>query len=364
MKVAVLGANGFVGGRVFETWQRGGRHQPRAIVRSPSSLARVARFDADWRLADARDTAALTQAFAGCEAVVHCVVGDERVIAATVEPAYRAASAAGVGKLVFLSSASVHGQNPVPGTTEETPLRDDQPVAYNNAKVRAERRLLALAAEGKVEAAILRPGIIVGPRSRWVADTAEALLAGSACWIEGGRGICNSIQVDNLVHAIERALATPGLRGEAFLLGDAEHVTWREFYLAVAQALGRGEESFHEATPVGAPQPGWRERVAALKGTAPVQRALPWFSPRLKESVKAALGRWQAPPPSDPWALPAERREVRTSYEMTELFRCATKLSHAKAERVLDYRPPLTFAEGMARCARWLAEVGYLPTKP
>ncbi|MEY2878514.1 MAG: hypothetical protein RLZZ15_894, partial [Verrucomicrobiota bacterium] len=76
MNVAILGANGFVGGRLFELWQTRGPHRPRAVVRGASSLARIARYAADWRLANACDEAALAQAFAGCDAVVHCVTGD------------------------------------------------------------------------------------------------------------------------------------------------------------------------------------------------------------------------------------------------------------------------------------------------
>ena len=56
MKVAILGAGGFIGGRLFERWKRAGRHQPRAVVRTPAGLARLARFaQPDWKLADSRD---------------------------------------------------------------------------------------------------------------------------------------------------------------------------------------------------------------------------------------------------------------------------------------------------------------------
>ena len=54
-------------------------------------------------------------------------------------------------RLVYVSSASVHGQAPVPGTNEDSPVKRRQPIAYNNAKAWAERRLLALRASGSVE---------------------------------------------------------------------------------------------------------------------------------------------------------------------------------------------------------------------
>ncbi|HVU25309.1 MAG TPA: NAD-dependent epimerase/dehydratase family protein [Opitutus sp.] len=359
MKVAILGASGFIGGRLFERWQRGGLHAPRAVVRSPAGLARVARFAApDWRLADARDEAALAAACAGCEAVVHCVVGDERVIAATIEPAYRAAARAGAKDLVYLSTASVHGLNPPAGTNEDSPLRDDQSFGYNNAKVRAERRLRALGADGRVRVTILRPGIVIGPRSRWVTDVARALAESRAWWLDGGAGICNSVQVDNLVHAIELVLAKPDAAGETYLVGDAETVTWRDLYLGLAAAFGRDASAFAEARPAALRRRDWRDRVAAIKGSGPAQAMLPWFSPRLKGAVNAALARWHAPPDPDPWRLPRETTPV-ASAELTQLFACTTKLPHGKAAAALGYEPPVSLTEGLRRVTAWLEIAGY-----
>ena len=109
-----------------------------------------------------------SDALAGCDVLVHCVAGDAKTIVGAAGPAYAAAQRAGVRRLVYLSSGSVHGQAPAAGTDETTPLRDDQPIAYNNAKVRAERQLQKLRATGDVELVILRPGIVTGPRSYWV----------------------------------------------------------------------------------------------------------------------------------------------------------------------------------------------------
>lgn len=360
MKVAILGAGGFIGGRTFERWQRSGLHQPRAVVRTPSGLARVARFASpDWRLADARDESALREAFAGCEAVVHSIVGSERTIIEAIEPAYCAARATGVRRLVYLSSASVHGQNPPPGTTEESPLHTRHLLGYNNAKVEAERRLMRLVRDGAVEVVVLRPGIVWGPRSRWVLDVAESLRAGTACWLNGGRGVCNSIYVDNLVQAVERALVAANVAGQAFFVGDAERVTWREFYLGVAQALGYAAAAFREAQPAPAPLRTWRDRAGAFKSTDFAQRVLAAVPGRVKEAVKGALSGWRVSASADCDALTDLSLPPRLTFEMTDLFRCAEKLPQAKAERLLGYHPAVSFAQGLAQSTRWLAELGY-----
>lgn len=349
MKVAIVGDCGLVGSRLLELWRRSGLHPARAVVQTPAGLARATRFTVELRRAEALDAAALAQAFAGCEVVVHDAADDEHAIADTVEPVYRAARAAGVRRIVYLSTALVHGPNPPPGTTEATPLRDDQPFANSNARVRAERCLGRLAADGKVETVVLRPGIVFGPKSLRVLELADALPVGRAYWIDGGRAMCNSIYIDNLAHAIEHAIATPGVSGEAFLVGDEERVTWREFYLGVARALGFGERAFHEARPAAAPH----------------RRGTGWVS-TLRRAILARLPVREKPalPPADPWALPPELCEYVASAEMTALFRCQEKLSHAKATQRLGYRPPVSFASGLEHTGRWLREIGYADSIP
>ena len=213
-----------------------------------------------------------------------------------------------------------------------------------------------------METIVLRPGIIFGARSRWVTDVADAVLAGSASWIDGGRGVCNSLYVDNLRHAIELAFATPGLHGETFLLGDAENVTWRDLYLGIARAFGRDETAFAEALPSFATRT-WRDTLGGLKATPLSQATLPLFPDRLKNAVKGALARWHEAPPLSPWALPTAPGRPVASPEMTQLFACRTRLPHARATRLLGYIPPVSFDEGLRQSVTWLEFAGY-PVHP
>ncbi|MBO0696703.1 MAG: NAD-dependent epimerase/dehydratase family protein, partial [Verrucomicrobia bacterium] len=211
--VAIIGAAGFVGTRLIEVFYLGGLAQVRPIVRQFASLARLSRFQLDCRMADARDEAALTKAFEGCDAVVNAAIGDARTIGGIIEPVWKACVAARVRRLVYLSSGSVHGQAPAQGTDETTPLSDQQWHWYNNAKVRAEWKLAELRKTGGVESVVLRPTIVFGPRSRWIWDAAKEIESGRACLLEGGKGICNTIYVDNLVNAIQLAIEKPRVAG-------------------------------------------------------------------------------------------------------------------------------------------------------
>ena len=242
MRVAVLGASGFIGSRTVEKFHLSGRVEVRPVVRQTGRLAGVARFGLDGLVADGFDRSALAAALAGCDVVIHAIAGDHRTIIDTAQTTYRAASDAGVKRMIYLSSASVHGQSPAPGTDETTPLQSRQAISYNRSKIEAERRLNRARSSGAVELVILRPGIVYGPRSYRTGGLANEILAGEAYLVGGGEGICNALYVDNLVHAMELCLTAPELDREVFLLGETETVTWREFYRPIVAALGLGME--------------------------------------------------------------------------------------------------------------------------
>ena len=350
---AVIGASGFIGLRTVEGLHGRDGVNLRPVVRSATSLAVLARRRLDWRIADPRDLPALTEALRGCPVCLHAALGDPVQIERMATIAYRACAAAGVRRLVWLSSASVHGQNPPPGTDESTPLHESHPLAYNNAKVRAERRLEQLARDGRVEVVRLRPGVVFGPRSRWITDAAADLRAGRAGWLGRGRGVCNSIHVDNLVHALRLAATVPAAAGEAFLVGDAETVAWRDFLLPIALHLGLDETAFAEPPPA----PLVAERtppLAALTRTRLYQRLGDAVPDRAKRLVKGLASAWPAPAPArDAWVLP-RAPAGRLTLEQTLLQGCAWKLPHAKAARLLGYVPPVPFAAGLAASLEWL----------
>ena len=356
-RIAVMGASGFLGSRVVEMFHLGAVAEVRPVVRGFQSLARLARFELDWRVADARDETALTAAFEGCDYVIHSVTGDPDVIEDSVTPVYRAACKSKVKRLVYLSSGSVHGQAPAPGTDETSALSDRQALEYNNAKVRAERRLLDARTRGGTEIVILRPGIVFGPRDRWISVLADALLAGTACLVNGGEGICNTLYVDNLVHAIQRALTASSVDREAFLLGDRETVTWERLYRGVSGMLGIPFEQIRQVPPV-VPRKNFRDHVDHFRGLPAVQKLLPVFPSKIKRAVKAALAAMPEPVTPSPWTLPRPSAPAIT-FEMSELQQCRWKFPHEKATRLLGYDPGLSFDKGLHRTAGWLQFAGY-----
>lgn len=354
-KIAVIGANGFVGSRVVELFHLGGECEVIPVVRGVSGLPRLSRFELDWRMADARDPDALAKALAGCDAAVHSVVGDARVIETAAAALLPAAAQAGVRRVVYLSTASVHGQNPPAGTSEASALSDRQDVEYNNAKVRAERTLFRGLQNHPLEFIALRPSIVFGPRDRWISTLATELENNSAWLINQGQGICNTIYVDNLVHAIRLALgAAPAALGQAYLVGDAETVTWADFYGRTCDALGLGRERIHQVPVPNFPPRNWLDRLDGVRSSPLAQRMIAQVPRRLKRVAKGALKGLKPEAQPNPWHLPAAARGPGPTPEMVLLQQCGYRLPHVKAERQLNYQPPVSFAEGLDRTLAWL----------
>jgi nucleoside-diphosphate-sugar epimerase len=358
LKVAILGANGFIGSRAVEMLHLGCVAEVRPVVRTAQGLASLSRFNLDCRIADARDEMSLSAALEDCDTVVHAVAGDPATILKTITSVYRAAERTGIKRLVYISTASVHGQAPAPGTDENARLCDRQPIAYNNAKVKAERRLIKLRSRSPVELVILRPGIVTGPRSAWISQIATNLSAGTACWLNDGKGICNSIYVDNLVYAIQLALTNSAADGQAFIVADEETVTWADLYRPVAAALGFDVDDIRSASVI-MKRRTWNDVLEFLQRNSAIRHLRSRLPRRLRSTLSTALS--PLPPPAPcPWAYgEAEHVSPEVPLEMAMLYRCAVKLPDAKARRILGYKPIVTFADGCRRTLGWLAFAGY-----
>ncbi len=355
MIVAIIGANGFIGTRFVEMLHLDGRHTVVPIVRRASGLALAARFRLDARLGDALDVASLSAALIGCDAAVHVALGDPRQIEAMPGVLCEAAATAGVRRVVYLSSASVHGQAPAPGTTEDTPLHQRHAMDYNNAKVRAEHAFFRACARRRVEGFALRPGVVFGPRSRWIADLAADLRQRRAWLLGEGAGICNTVYVDNLAALVAQCLDAPASAAGAYLVGDAERVTWRDFYHHVATSLGLAHASIHRVTEVPAFAPTARERIARVVAGPLVQTTLPFVPSALKQVTKKLLAALTASAPhSDAWRLPSAPAP-RITQELALLQQCQWQLPSARAIERLGYRPPVDFSTAIERSLAWLA---------
>jgi 2-alkyl-3-oxoalkanoate reductase len=363
MKVGVVGASGFVGNRAIELFDADENFELRQIVHSPSSLQRLTLNHLDVQIANSFDASSLEAAFKGCDIIIHSVLGSSGLIRGCIAPTYRAAQKAGVRRIIYLSSMIVHGSAPTIGTTEATLLLETQPFPTHLAKIYAERKLLELRKQGDVEVTILRPGIVFGPRSRWVTDLAYQLLHGTAYLINEGKGICNSVYVDNLIHGIRLAMMCPGADGEAFFVGDRDRVTWFDFYRPFAEILGVDSINIPQAD-VPEFSHNWKEQtIDAIWNSEQIQKILSYISDDLKQNFKQNLKhaiRQSITSSTQPSQKTITQPQPQVTEMMAILQQSQYKLPNTKAERILGYEPIVSFNEGCRRSVDWLIDDGRL----
>lgn len=322
----VTGAAGFVGSRLVERLVATGA-RPRALVRRGLIAPPPALASAERVYGDVTDAASVAAAVAGCGVVYHCAWGggslaeSRRVNVDGTVHVLRAAAAAGVRRVVHVSTMAVHGGRLPAELTEECPLAfDGDP--YGVSKAEGERAALALGAELGIEVVVLRPTIIYGPGAPlWVRLYLERTMREQLALVDGGESLANVVYVDDVVDAMMAAARVPRVGGHAFLVSGERPVTWREY-------IG------HFARMARKPMP---PSVSARRAFLEVQVLRVWGT---------LTGR--------------PRRLVGMDLS---LMRGRTTVRIDKAKRVLGWTPCTSLDAGMARCEAWAQDEGLIPPR-
>jgi nucleoside-diphosphate-sugar epimerase len=209
------------------------------------------------------------------------------------------------------------------------------------------------------------------------------LRRGRVILVDGGRGLANTVYVDDLVEAMLLAGLVPGVEGQAFLISGDEVVTWRELHACFERMVGAERTvsmSADEATR------HWRRHRWELPSALPrVVAALrqPEVASALAPTREVALARWAGS--QLPFALQAaikrslrarlERRRVESARGagagaaparggeelpihpldplLVRFFAARTRVRTDRARRLLGWAPRVDLATGMARTEAW-----------
>lgn len=198
LTVAVTGPTGTFGFGLMPLLENDDRvSRVVGVARRPFDAAAQGWAKMAYRQGDVRDPAALEDAFAGADVVVHLaflIVGGDRETTRSINVegtlnAFRAAAAAGVRRFVYASSVAAYGfhpDNPV-GMTEDWPTRPAARLFYAQEKAELEELLAAeAAAHPELDLYLLRPPIVVGPHAVG-GKSLPGLLDPLAALVERGR---------------------------------------------------------------------------------------------------------------------------------------------------------------------------------
>lgn len=317
----VTGAAGFLGRYVVERLLADG-HEVLAMVRQPADAPRLQPLPARVMVADLREPASLAAALLGVEVVCHCAASipghagaadfQADNVAGTAN-LMNAAVAAGVRRVVYVSTDSVYGDA---GTA---PAVEDQPPdpryfdegEYPRSKLGGERLAQAAASAHGLAVVVLRTCLIYGPgRSpgsdflrHWAARRLHLLWG-------GGKARISMVYAGDLACAIALAATQPQAAGRVYNVSGGEPHSWREIFEAVGLATGRRRWLL--------PLPG----AALLPLAGAAHRLLQPVAPR--------------------WAARCNPRTIR--FLLTDHVVDTTRIG-----RELGYRPSVSLAEGVRR---------------
>lgn len=225
--VVVFGGTGFLGRRLVPRLAGGGL-RVRVAVRHPDAAESVSGDFAAVR-ADIRDPAAVAAAVAGADAVVNAVAAYVETGDATFEAVHvagaatlaRAATAAGVGRLVLVSGLGADAQSRSP---------------YIRARGQGE----AAVRQAFAGATVVRPGAMFGLGDALFAGLADlARLLPALPLIGGGNTRLQPVFVEDAAEAIARLLADPATAGATYELAGPGVHTLRELVEFTLRLAGR-----------------------------------------------------------------------------------------------------------------------------
>jgi 2-alkyl-3-oxoalkanoate reductase len=322
MTVLVTGAAGFLGSHLIDLLvERGER--PRALVRPGESVPGPPGALAGVHSCDVGDRAALERALSGVERVLHCAArtspwGPEAEFWRTnvhgLETLVRTAVAAGVRRVVHVSSITVHG-NDVGGAADESAALHPEPNPYSRSKVAGERLLARMIRDEGAPVTIVRPGWIYGPRdAASFARLARTIETRRMVIVGAGDNRLPLIFVRDAARGVLLASEAEQAAGRSYLLVSGEPVTQRDLLRAIASELG-----------VPAPARRIPYRVALLLGSAAEDLG------RLAHSRR--------PPPVMRYGM--------------QLLGGDNRFVIARARRELGFTPLVGLAEGVRRSVEW-----------
>jgi UDP-glucose 4-epimerase len=252
--VLVTGATGAIGPRVVRACQAAG-YSVRTLSLDPFPGRQLPGVDV--RLGDVTDSHAVGSAVAGAEVVVHLAAllhqfktaADldrqyERVNVGGTETVARAAIAADVTRLVFLSTIAVYGPSSAEVVDESTPPRPNTP--YGRSKLAAEEVVLAASAGGRRIGTVLRAAAVYGTGVKGNYRRL-AIAIGRRRYVPLGPGLNRRTLVNDrdLAHAVVLAAGHSAAGGAVFNVTDGEVHTLADIVAAIHRAISRQPPRLH-----------------------------------------------------------------------------------------------------------------------
>ena len=253
----VTGGTGLLGGHIVERMVAQG-HKVRALVRKTSDIEHLKTTGAEIVYGNVEDYDSLVAAAKGMDVVIHAAArvlpgwgqwkDFESCIVEGTENILNASIAAGVKKFVYVSSGTVVGSAAIgvekpadenaPYLNIEKPSRE---MFYDCAKAKAEQTVLDYHKQGKINAAVVRPCMVYGPRCRLLTDRIYRYVKMFPVLPGNAMAKTALVHVHDVADCVILAATSDKSGGQVYNVSPEGVVTYRDFVNAMARAAGRPE---------------------------------------------------------------------------------------------------------------------------
>lgn len=322
----VTGATGLLGSHLAEQLVRRGK-RVRALVRPTSDTSFLRSLGVELCEGDVTDADALKRACQGVTVVYHSAarVGDwgpwHEFVEITIEATRKlveAATRAKVKRFLHISSISAYGHVNGKGLVldESAPLGRELKrwSYYSRAKVAAEELVWAAHRRGDLSVTVIRPSWLYGPRDRaTIGRVCDSIRKKKIKLIGDGSNRLNVVHAGNVAEAAITAAELPEAAGEAFNCSNDGVITQKQYFDAIAAALGE----------------------------PPVTRSVPYRVAHSVGFILEVIGH----------TFRVKKQPLVTRYSVWligrhSFFECN------KARRVLGWQPAVTYEEGIPEAVR------------
>ena len=248
MRIYLTGGSGLLGSHFAQLATAEGASVV-SLVRNTSDTAYLKSLGVALSIGNLQDAGSLASGMKGCDAVVHTAsptggwgapkLYEENIINGT-RNVIAAMEASAVKTLIHISTISVHGLDPIHGKpVSEANGFGSQFLPYDlysRAKVKAEEIVREAHEAGKIQATVIRPGWMYGPRDNYsYGRLADMMRKGIAIKIGNGENQIPLVYAGNVARAIWLALVKKSPDYRVYLCIKDGKATINDFYESIAR---------------------------------------------------------------------------------------------------------------------------------
>ena len=353
-KILVMGASGFVGGRLVEKLILEHGHIPKCLIRDFGKLTRIGRFPIEIVYGDILQPDGFAESIKDCDIYIYSAHGKDKNKAISweidtkgLENMLKLAVKNQVKQFIFLSTTAIYESESSKGEFNESIIPVGLKKDYTGGKLEGEKICFEYSQKYNLPITVLRPTIIFGPYApSFTIYPAELIMSGALKDYGCFGGICNPVYIDDVVDVIIKCILNEKAFNDTFIVSSGDTLSWKEFFNAFSIAItGKPLEV--------SDQVNFRIKSMPLFLLKKILKMVVQIAPDFAKSVYGYIkskgsGNWS-------WVKGQDASTINLNFYKKELIFKIDKL-----RTKLEYEPKYNFVKGFEITSEWLKHHRYI----